>query len=79
MGAFLVGCAAPSLIGMTIPSARAGGPDKVWEYFCAEAYKPATRPEALAVLNKAGAEGWELAIMGHEDGTVCFKRASNPP
>jgi hypothetical protein len=58
---FVIGCVAGGAASqMVVPKARAGTNPPRWEYVCGESENEAI---PLAQLNKAGAEGWELAWM----------------
>jgi len=76
LASFLVGCAASVVASqLVIPSARAGTNPQRWEYFCMYAVPQAggrTKSDVEA-FNRAGAEGWELAVVATET-TWCFKR-----
>jgi hypothetical protein len=86
--AFGVGCGAGYGAGATatassfvVPPARAGTNPARWEYTCmvlpARASGPTPDQNELANMNKAGAEGWELATVqggGQFNTVLCFKR-----
>jgi hypothetical protein len=80
---FIIGCATGSVAHqLVVPPARAGATPIRWEHFCAEVDGDALTAE----LNKAGAEGWELATVAphmltgsigtrHDTFIFCSKRA----
>lgn len=83
---FIVGCATGGVAAqLVVPPVRAGTSPTRWEYQCTTA---ATDNEATVLLNRLGAEGWELVTMApaHADNnaglrykvdsyTACAKRA----
>jgi hypothetical protein len=61
-----IGCAAAPFV---VPPARAGTNPQKWEYMC---FQENERPVVAEKANKAGAEGWEMAL--NEGAFWCFKR-----
>ena len=66
-----IGCAAAPFV---VPPARAGTNPQKWEYMCFQDHDSESVAQSA---NKAGAEGWEMAVSSGAGGRFlwCFKRA----